>query len=465
MQPVSSLLVPQLEQMFAADTKSELIVVLDRPSGSSMMGVTIQLNRKPMVGVAGSSLEEAWAFAMRHPGVKEIPGWQDVEDKRNLKSPIASVAIIYTLSEKGRRQSRLAGGDGKHLQLVIVRATVALIEMATIHEDGTAAIYLTEWLPTPQILNDAGTDEYTTRIMRNFRESGRPCPRRKVVVTHDVPDASYESGKRLVKLGRLGEGEGPGPGCFDYDEPFTEAALVDHVLNLEARYTAHLITVQHKIDRENAEDRQRLREELARGHERVQSWLNEPNTQVRLDSLNPGQEISRANFGEDPTVFLIGDSDRKVVVAEVTHRTLSSSVVRVEGRQDKAGLAVLSRAARETWISQFGSDQLRQLMIDGKADDNVKLYHRERITKEVGPEWDWVAFSLGDYREDPLQKVSQSMADTVLDFRGRFPKANVRLRRIIPKNSSSTWMPPVPYLIMDCPWDIDLPSLATAIHE
>lgn len=89
---------------------------------------------------------------------------------------MSKVKIIYSLSEKGRKASLLAGGDGNAEQIIESPATKELLELARVKDNGEALLNLDSyWVyAEPKIVGVYDFSHYRHDVTDGFYESHKP---------------------------------------------------------------------------------------------------------------------------------------------------------------------------------------------------------------------------------------------------------------------------------------------------
>jgi hypothetical protein len=133
---------------------------------------------------------------------------------------MSKVKIVYSLSEKGRKASLLAGGDGKRVQTIEAPATKELLELADVGDSGEATWRLEGyWVyPEPKITGEYDFSKYSN----NMSEDGYECRKPEIVMRKET--------KR----------------CPEFDEPQTADSLLKFHRAKMAEIEAHNAEMEAK---------------------------------------------------------------------------------------------------------------------------------------------------------------------------------------------------------------------------
>lgn len=326
-------------------------------------------------------------------------------DARPTDGPI--IHIVYTLSEKGRKISLMTGGDGRRFQYVITPATPELLKIATVHDTGSAWIYLTGVIPNDIAI--LGRD-YGLELGKH---PSPPCPRRKATIHHE----NFTREALLVPL----DFERPGQDhLFDYDKPFLAWELLEYIGKIEFENLEALREAALLADKANKEQDTYFLEQRRIGGAKLSEWLTHPDQLGHVKNHGPAGYHLVAINGDD---CYLDDIDIKVFTAEIDKRQQQRDDTR-KARELSEHQAFVEE--RNSWIANNGSVRLKKALQAGLLDTLTSVVEEERIKHTLGPEW-IIVRRLLDFGTNDILNPHETHIDELLKLQAAWPKCNVRL--------------------------------------
>ena len=106
---------------------------------------------------------------------------------------MSTVKILYLLSEEGRKQSLLSGGDGKRIQEITAPISKEILDLASVDENGNATLKI-------GYTGDGNSSYYTVVVDTKIREhSAFYCEPIIVEVFKQVEFNTIQTAEQLLK--------------------------------------------------------------------------------------------------------------------------------------------------------------------------------------------------------------------------------------------------------------------------
>lgn len=332
---------------------------------------------------------------------------------------MATVKMIYKLTENGQRASLLAGGNGKPMQVVEIPATPETLAIARIKSDGSA------WIIAAAAATIPG-DKY---------EDKGACA--YYLVTSD---------------GKVADGT-------SYGRDFLSAPPADpmaHALAIPAENARRKAEAEAQAAEVLATIAKEQEGKLATSKVMLAEWLQDPKRGASTSYFSTSGKIALYSGEESGTVtdVVLDASDTAILLAELDRRksALADQRAKIAAAKDVAETAAI--ADRDAWIAAHGSPRLKKGLATGMIDKMGTVYLDERIAHDLGDDW-------SSWQAAPEPKVNarlnpeETELDALAEARAKWPASDVRLRsvggnQVDEHDEDHQWRPA---LLLNCPWD------------
>jgi hypothetical protein len=366
-----------------------------------------------------------------------------------LRGP-ATVTIVYTLSEEGRKTSLLQGGDGRRFQYANVPATQAILDQATVTDEGQAYIFLNPYIPNDVIV--LGSDKGWPLVKMVQAGFNFQCNRRKATIER----TGFKNRGLLVPLDYCLHFPKNCSVAFDFDAPFTMEEIVEYVLAIESINAQRLQQAEILADNKNIEDRRW-------GGTKLAEWLSHPQLlgqcceSICNDPDGSTQVELQHDDGSSSIKVYLGPTDLTVFLAERDRRL---QIIQEKARQHQAQIGLEQTRIieeRDAWIANFGSHRLQLGLAEGLIYTMRSVLNEERIAHDLGSAWAPASKPQATLVENGILNPKELHLEELRTTRLMWPDGNVRLRSVHYDSHGvalpDTW---VVALLMEAPWDSDL---------